>query len=42
MEEEGFVDRAVEVLQAAGLRAWRNAAGHAAIEPLQVEETQER
>ena len=37
MEEEGFPDRAVSVLQAAGLRAWRNAAGHAAIDPLQAE-----
>jgi SAM-dependent methyltransferase len=34
LEEEGFVDRAVSVLKAAGLRAWRNVAGHAAIEPL--------
>ena len=33
MEEEGFVDRAVSVLKAAGFRAWRNVAGHAAIEP---------
>jgi len=33
MEEEGFVDRAVLVLRAAGLRAWRNVAGHVAIEP---------
>jgi len=33
LEEEGFVDRAVLVLRAAGLRAWRNVAGHVAIEP---------
>jgi SAM-dependent methyltransferase len=34
--EESFVDRAVSVLQAAGLRAWRNAASHVAIDPLQI------
>jgi SAM-dependent methyltransferase len=36
LEEDGFVDRAVSVLKTAGLRAWRNIAGHAAIEPLQI------
>ncbi len=36
LEAEGFVDRAVSVLKAAGLRAWRNVAGHAAIEPLEI------
>jgi hypothetical protein len=34
LEEEGFVDRAVSVLKMAGLRAWRNAAGHIATGPL--------
>jgi SAM-dependent methyltransferase len=39
LEEDGFVDRAVSVLGAAGLRAWRNVAGHVAIEPPQAAET---
>jgi SAM-dependent methyltransferase len=34
LEDAGFVDRAVSVLKAAGLRAWRNVAGHIAVEPL--------
>jgi len=39
METEGFVQRAVSVLQAAGLRAWRNGAGHIAIDPSSLEKT---
>jgi SAM-dependent methyltransferase len=35
LEDEGFIDRAVSVLKAAGLHAWRNVAGHIAVEPLQ-------
>jgi len=29
--EAGFVDRAVSVLQRAGLNAWRNPVGHIAV-----------
>jgi hypothetical protein len=31
--EEGFVDRAVTVLQRAGYHAWKNPVGHIAVEP---------
>jgi hypothetical protein len=31
--EEGFVDRAVSVLQRAGYHAWKNSVGHVAVEP---------
>jgi len=34
--EEDFMDRAISVLRAAGLHAWRNVAGHAAIEPMSI------
>jgi hypothetical protein len=33
LEDEGFVNRAVSVLEATGFHAWRNAAGHVAVEP---------
>lgn len=33
LEQDGFVERAVEVLQRSGYRAWINAIGHVAIDP---------
>jgi SAM-dependent methyltransferase len=33
LEAEGWVDRAVEVLQRAGYHAWRNCVGHVAVTP---------
>jgi hypothetical protein len=33
LAEEGFVDRAVSVLERAGYHAWKNRVGHLAVEP---------
>jgi hypothetical protein len=37
LEREGFVDRAVSVLNRAGFRAWCNAAGHVAVDPAHLQ-----
>jgi hypothetical protein len=34
LAEDGFVDRAVSVLQRAGYHAWKNPVGHIAVEPI--------
>jgi hypothetical protein len=36
LAEEGFVDRAVSVLQRAGYHAWKNSVGHVAVEPVRL------
>jgi hypothetical protein len=37
LDEEGFVDRAVESLRSAGFDSWRNEVGHVAFMPRTME-----